>query len=189
MNIMEIINNIGNKVKFIWIPGHSGITCNDEVDALAKAATNSDHIEYEVGLELREAYGMATDYCIKRWQESWNTSATGRHHHSIQPVVSGNMKTGQKRSRLHEVVLTRLRLGKCRLNHYMKKFKFHPSGECDTCQVQENIEHYLLQCRTSPVRAELERYCLQHSLQFNLPTVLNNNYTQDIICKNIDRNI
>ena len=50
-----------------------------------------------------------------------------------------------------EVAMTRLRLGKCCLYHYLHEINRHDAGLCDTCGVPETIEHHLLSVKMIPV--------------------------------------
>jgi hypothetical protein len=79
------------------------------------------------------------------WQQDYDKSATGQHYKKLEPLVSRGIKFVCA-NRQKEVVITRLRLGKCSLNHYLHKIKRHADGLCANCQVPETIEHFLLDC-------------------------------------------
>ena len=49
-----------------------------------------------------------------------------------------------------EVLITRMQLGRCSLNHYMFKMKKHEDRLCRICRVKENIEHYVMHCSQEP---------------------------------------
>ena len=40
--------------------------------------------------------------------------------------------------------MTRLRLGKCKLNYDMYRIGLHANGLCDACQQPETVEQYLM---------------------------------------------
>ena len=47
MTLVDLIQQLVDhqvKLKFVWIPGHSGISGNEEADSIAKASTTSDDI-------------------------------------------------------------------------------------------------------------------------------------------------
>jgi len=49
-------------------------------------------------------------------------------------------------SRHQEVVITRLRLGKCQLNAYLHQIGKHADGLCVTCSKPETVSHFLIEC-------------------------------------------
>ena len=73
------------------------------------------------------------------------------------------------------MVITRLQLGKCKLNSYLYTINRHRDGLCSTCNVPETIEHYLLECPNSSIPNALKSVCTELSIQPILETVLNNN--------------
>lgn len=48
----------------------------------------------------------------------------------------------------------------------------HPTGLCDLCQVEESIEHILLQCNKENISSILKNQCLIYKSDFNLKSVL-----------------
>jgi len=79
-----------------------------------------------------------------------------------------------------ERIITRLRLGKCRLNNYLYNLKLHPSGLCDVCGSIETVEHYLLDCvNQTTLRCLLSSICRPTEANLGLSlhcphTILNN---------------
>ena len=49
--------------------------------------------------------------------------------------------------RKYETLFSQLRLGLTSLNKYLFRIKREESPECDICQQDETVEHYLLKCR------------------------------------------
>jgi len=115
-----------------WIPGHVGVKGNEVADKIAKNRASSAegpdgdlHIEHE----LRDEYALIDDYTLKRWQADYSASTTGSAYRSLEPVVSKKIKhTCANRAR--EALMTRLRVGRCRLNHYLHQINKHPDGLC-----------------------------------------------------------
>ena len=126
----------GRPTTMVWIPAHTGLKHNDTADKLAKEATLRTAVNINVRMELNDAYDIAKNNCIKKWQQTWDTSNKGRHFHSTVPSVTNKTKLTQS-SRAKEVALTRLRLGKCKLNYYLYKINLHPDGLCNTCKCPE----------------------------------------------------
>jgi len=137
-------------VKFIWIPSHCGITGNEQADKLAKAAANKPIPDVNIKPTIKDIYNNIEQYIDKEWQKTYNTVQTGKSYKTLEPTVSRKIKY-TNRNRHKETTITRLRLGKCHLKHYLYKIKRHPTGHCEHCNVPETIEHFLLHCQYSAI--------------------------------------
>ena len=102
------------------------------------------------------------------WQTEWETSERGRDFFGIQSQISKGIQL-QGMSRKEEVLVHQIRLGKCRLNYYLHDINCHENGLCDSCQVSETIEHYLLECK----RYKNERKLMQKMLKINVLNIRN----------------
>lgn len=49
-------------------------------------------------------------------------------------------------SRKEEVILFRLRTGHARLNYHLHSIGCHPDGQCEECDCNETVEHFLIEC-------------------------------------------
>src|SRR6218665_3711543 len=65
------------------------------------------------------------------------------------------IKILNKYKRSKERLITRLRLGHCRLNHYLFKIGQHPTGKCEHCNTQETIKHFLFECKYYNIAAQM----------------------------------
>ena len=92
-------------------------------------------------------------------------------------------------SRYKEVTISRLRLGRCRLNYYLNLMSCHVTGLCDTCKVPETIEHYLLNCPQSNLYVLLQDKCDRLGVRMDLESILNNEQLCDIIHVNNTREL
>jgi len=153
----EILNSIDNLLSkhqivthLVWIPGHIGLPGNERADLLAKNATKKSEIDIISDITLQEIYSRIEQDIYKEWQSYYNRSSTARSYKEIEPIVSKEIKYTNK-NRRKEVTLTRLRLGKCRLNNNLHKIRRHENGLCDTCKVPETVQHFLLDCQTSNI--------------------------------------
>ena len=134
----------------VWIPGHIGIAGNDRADNLAKKASEKRESDIENEITIKEIFGKI-DYEIEaEWQRIYTNSSTARMYKQIEPKVSTELKFINK-NRKKEVVITRLRLGKCLLNSCLHQINKHDTGLCDTCKVPETVEHFLLYCQTANI--------------------------------------
>ncbi|CAJ1048534.1 hypothetical protein ANANG_G00129960%2C partial [Xyrichtys novacula] len=105
------------------------------------------------------------------WQEYWDINDTGRHFYRIQSQVGGGRVFG--RSRKEEVAITRLRLGHTGLNSTLKIIGKHPTGNCRSCNLQETVEHVLMECREyESERGVLKAGLKKENIGFTLRSVL-----------------
>ena len=153
--ILEIITKLNQdkqiNTTIAWIPSHVGIQASDVVDKLAKQAASKPHIDVTTNEPSAKDIKKSIDAEIdKEWQQQYDDSKTGQHYKQLEPKVSRSVKFVDK-NRRKERLITRLRLGKCLLNHYLHQIHLHPTGLCDHCNTPETIEHYLLNCQHSNV--------------------------------------
>ena len=153
----EILNSIENLLRkqqitthIVWIPGHIGISGNERVDLLAKNATAKSEIDIKSEITLHELYCKIDQEIYEDWQKLYSESPTARSYKEIEPTVNKEIKFTNK-NRRKEVIITRLRLGKCRLNSCLQKINRHDTGLCDTCKVPETVQHFLLDCQVSNI--------------------------------------
>lgn len=169
-DIVEITQKIDNKVTVTWIPGHANIKGNEIADCLAKSALC--HSDIDISIENdKSIYYKIEEYIIDMWQNCWNKNKTGSFYRQIEPKVSTNIKYKNKNRKV-ETIITRLRLGKCRLNKYLKDIKCHETGLCSTCVVVETIEHYLLQCIESNIKTKVMTECNKCNVPVTLIQIL-----------------
>ena len=116
------------------------------MDKLARGGSSRPKIDVYLQREIKEEYGDIEKYCINIWQNEYTASATGQIYREIEPVVGTQVKFTST-NRQKENTLTRLRLGKCKLNKYLFDIKRHPDSNCGNCGVPETIEHILLNCK------------------------------------------
>lgn len=133
----------GSDVGVVWVPGHVGIPGNETADAGARDAALNGTLVY-----WRERWQDVVTYirnCIRRdWEEKWSAQA-GNKLRPIKNTVR-EWDSSSRASRRDEVILTRLRIGHCRLTHG-HLLSGEPPPECDTCHALLTVEHFLLHCR------------------------------------------
>ena len=161
---------------------------NDSADRLAKEALDKPVIEMIVSSEAKDTFDAVDSYILDQWQKQWNDSITGALNKRIVPLVSCKSKYSSN-SRYKEVMISRLRLGKCRLNYYLNVMKCHPTGLCDTCKVPETIEHFLIDCNNSNLCNVLRNKCRQLGIRMSLEALLNSDRLVDILFSHIKREI
>ena len=169
-----------------------GIEGNEEADRLAKAALDLPEVTIDIEPELREQYKKLDQHTLELWQRRWDEETTGRHYHAIQPEVNKKNKLlVDRNNRAREVVITRLRLGRCSLKHYLFQIKIGSDGKCDRCGVEETVRHWLLECEgTAELNRKLQQICLEKGEPVDVPTILTDPRCHDAIFSYTkDRNI
>ena len=188
MEILTLLQNTTHSFSVLWIPGHSGIGGNDVADQLAKEALTRPTVDVQLEPEAREHYDAVDRYVLQRWQESWDQSTTGAHARSITPQVSMRSRHAYP-NRRQEICISRLRLGKCRLNFYLFKYGLHPTGLCDTCEVPETIEHFILDCTVSNLVECIRPICDRLRVGLDLVSILNSKPVLEVLCSGIKRTL
>lgn len=169
-DVMLSLRGLAVDLTIIWIPSHVGIPGNEEADRLANVGREKPEIDINIDLELDDEYRLVDRYVLDRWQQQWSSGSSGGNYRLLEPKVP---KPTQQcyRTRALETMSHRLRLGKCRLNAYLHQFKRHESGLCDSCQVPETIQHYLLEC-DNEVTLAVRTVCAESHLNPCYPDIL-----------------
>src|SRR3989442_8618459 len=94
----------------------------------------------------------------------------GRHYRTIEPLITNKCKYAESKNRSKEVLISRLRLGKCRLNFYLHQIKNHSTGYCDMCKVPETID--ILHYSENQIFRKLQMTCDNLRLKCNLQNAL-----------------
>jgi RNase H len=183
--IHEIVTSHGCNVNLIWVPSHINILGNERADKLAGQATKNPSIDITLPLEIKEIDPFIKTYINRKSQEEWNNSSST--YKEIQPQIS-NQPFFTHPCRKTEVCITRLQLGRCKLNHYIHQLDPSVSSLCNKCGKEETIHHFLLQCRDG-VGAGVKQYCDDNKITPSIGNILNDPVAIRIIIANNDRKI
>ena len=128
-------------------------------------------------------------HILNKWQIALNTNSTGSHNKAMQPKVSFKIKYISK-NRKKEVAITRLRLGKCKLNKYLNTMKCHPDGLCHKCKQMEDIQHYILKCAHTTINPKIRTIVesLNNDLE-KLKFILSDKALIDLLYESLDREL
>lgn len=129
------------EIRLVWVPGHRGIHLNETADYLAGVALNGP---------LVDAVPPIAQVVASRFRRY--SSLDSLHPDSISgcPEIEHlryAWKSDVVQSRLCEVTLTSFRCRVPNLNFYLHRARIAPSAQCEFCQEEETIEHFLLSCR------------------------------------------
>ena len=77
------------------------------------------------------------------------------------------------KSRRMESIVARLRIGHVGVRSHLKRFNMSETGECDRCDEEETVEHFLMICPTYGLQREhLMRRFRNIGVQFTIKNVL-----------------
>ena len=173
-SITEIIRE-GTKLEIHWIPSHVGISGNDIADNLAKTSLNHPEIGEEIEPQSQDIYKHIDEIIKEKWQILWNQETTGRHYHEIQPMVDNKIKYSDRKCRLKETLLTRMRLGRCYLKHYLFQMNIGTDGQCTTCNKKQTIKHWILECGDNrELEESIRKICQKASIPLDISSILKN---------------
>ena len=144
LKIVEIYKSlvaIGKHVIFTWIPSHIGIHGNRVVDREAKNAL--DDPVSNCSILYSDIKPLIVKYILKRWQDSWDQQIHNKLHEMHSLV--GKTPCSYSQNRKEQVVLTRCRIGLCKLTHsYLLNNEERP--ECIPCVSNCSLRHVLIDC-------------------------------------------
>jgi len=187
--IYDIVDSLDVNTTMIWIPSHLGLEGNEIADQLARCAAENNSPVVDTPLGLKEFFTKIQNYAITKWQSIWCNSGTGKFYREIEPYVSLSIKYENK-IRRKETTVTRLRLGTCLINDYLKKINAVSSDKCCKCYSSvETVSHFLLGCPNSPLCEKVLDACNRLNVIPEIKYILTNNYIIDVIYKNIKQKI
>ena len=117
-----------------------------------KAATDSTatRLFHHKPLRFARVQSIKADAKM-RWFKDWNNDT--KTSNALRRILKRPGTTGGTKlyngilNRSAVAALTRLRTGRCGLNHYLYRFKLTDTPRCSCGHGKETVEHYLLECQ------------------------------------------
>ncbi|KAK9882925.1 hypothetical protein WA026_023813 [Henosepilachna vigintioctopunctata] len=156
-NLRQQIENAGSRIIFIYTPSHTGIDGNCQADVAAKWA--SKNVNKWLQIHTIEDIKIYTSYKVEcLWKTDWLQTNTFLKQIKPNPIQVMTLPS----NRLHQVKISRLRLGCTRFTHsYLLKKENAPM--CTECHQSMNVNHILLNC--AKYQLQRERAGLTTTLQ------------------------
>lgn len=177
-HLLLSIKSQGICVNFDWVPGHCNIAGNERADSVAKRASKKAKIDVALNPSMSEVKSEEKVELLTSWQLEWNEYREDSVLKQIKPVVNLHMNSWDA-NRADEVVFRRLRMGLGKgLNSYQMLLNNHLDGFCNTCQKEDTVSHFLLECKKYDIqRIELKNGVSDNvSCNFSLKGLLGGSY-------------
>ena len=138
------LRKAGKNVAVVWIPAHVGIPGNEAADSAAKSAAllSPDPC---IKVPARDMRAVAKRYIISEWQKTWDREPPNNKLKEIRAKL-GAWSSSDRRSRVEEVILARLRIGHCYSTHGYLLSRNSEATPCRLCGHPLSVRHVLVEC-------------------------------------------
>ncbi|KAJ8913990.1 hypothetical protein NQ315_008982 [Exocentrus adspersus] len=153
--VLECTNSLAelgqrNKVRLVWVPGHCGVTGNEEADALARKGSSDTFTgpEPAVGLPYSYPQGSIDNWTREKCQVDWSRGIGLRQARLlIKGPGAAVTRSLVSLNRANIKIITGLLTGHDRLNKHLNTIGLSPDSRCRLCGTSdEDSVHVLCHC-------------------------------------------
>lgn len=170
---MEVVNWLirlasrHKEIQLCWVPSHVEISGNVRADSEARRAATSTRNILSSYLPYKDYYPTIKTKLWCHWSTIWQNTRNNKLR-EIKNTASAWKSSAQKQ-RKSEILLTRLRIGHCRLSHrYLMEGA--PAPYCEDCLVPLTVKHVLAEC---PTHNHVRRFCYPSSSTMDVNDIMN----------------
>ena len=155
--ILNDINDLKTKnicINICWIPAHCGVAGNELADKAAKESLHNPNVQLHIPITKQDFTNIVKAKINNVWQDQWNRSMKGRWYYQINSKIQrNNTNTNKNLTRKEEIIITRLRFGKTKLNGNISIMIKDMQPKCRHCKVyDETIRHVLFECPINTIK-------------------------------------
>ena len=143
-NIADLIMEKNFTITLQWVPSHTGLAGNEAADEAAKDAHALNTLTF-CPLGPEEGKNIIRRAAHKAWQEDYNSKKDELELGIIKPEIK-KWPWASHKNREIETAMARLRISHVELNMYLHRFNQSDNPQCPTCNVPEDVAHYILHC-------------------------------------------
>ncbi|KAJ8912822.1 hypothetical protein NQ315_014405 [Exocentrus adspersus] len=141
VGVLECTNSLAelgqrNKVRLVWVPGHCGVTGNEEADALARKGSSDTFTgpEPAVGLPYSYPQGSIDNWTREKCQVDWSRGIGLRQARLlIKGPGAAATRSLVSLNRANIKIITGLLTGHGRLNKHLNTIGLSPDSRCRLC--------------------------------------------------------
>ncbi|EEA25303.1 reverse transcriptase, putative [Talaromyces marneffei ATCC 18224] len=159
--LIQFLQQRGNAVNAIWIPGHADIDLQRQAKAEARKSTGTERLP-----EKQPFHAKSTTIRLAlavRKREWTLPEEVGKYSKALDIALPGkhtrNLYDGLNRKEAK--TLAQLRTGMTRLNSYLNRIGAAHSNLCVCGQASETVEHFLFRCTKWTVMREGMNQCTE----------------------------
>ena len=131
-----------------WVKAHVNIDGNEIADKVAKEEHNINKSEL-LPLSILEALILLKRRSYTLWDDIWRSTCNDSGKGLFTLQLRNNIEDGlaiELAERRLDVAFNRLRLGHAGVRKHLHRFGLSDSSLCEFCLVEDDIEHYLIDC-------------------------------------------